>query len=117
MDNYDEIRSEAYRKTKAKYDEAFKRELSDIEVAEALNEKVLQLEEDLEAAEEELSEYQQLYKEAVSKLGEEIPSDLRELCNKIKAIRHIPAEEHEITIILSDYETKINVNLKGILDE
>lgn len=112
----EEIRAEAYRKVKEKYEEVFRRSLSDKEIAEGLNEKVSELEKEIEDLEEQLYDAKTMYREESNK--PKMSERWAETIAKVESIMQIPAEEHIVRITIGDYSgVEISFEVKGWKDD
>lgn len=108
----EEIRAEAYRKVKEKYEEVFRRSLSDKEIAEGLNEKVSELETEIESLQEQLDDAETRYREESNK--PKMSERWAETIAKVESIMSIPAEEHIVRITIGDYSgVDISFEVKG----
>lgn len=108
----EEIRAEAYRKVKEKYEGVFRRSLSDREIAEGLNEKVSELETEVESLQEQLDDAQTRYREESNK--PKMPERWADTIAKVESIMAIPAEEHIVRIEVGDYSgIEISFEVKG----
>lgn len=112
----EEIRAEAYRKVKEKYEEVFRRSLSDKEIAEGLNEKVSELESEIESLQEQLDDAETRYREESNK--PKMSERWAETIAKVESIMQIPAEEHIVRIEVGDYTgIEISFEVKGWKDD
>lgn len=112
----EEIRKEAYRKVKEKYEKVFRRSLSDKEIAEGLADRVSELEEQIETMETEINDWHERFNEIASKPM--VSDRWKETIDKVESIMQIPAEEHIVRITIGDYSgIDISFEVKGWKEE
>lgn len=106
-----------YEELKKKYNEAFKREVTDREIAEALYEQNQQYAQELSDMEGELCETRDLLKAEQAKQARAVSESMYDLVEKIENLQAIPCEDKTITITIHGETVRFDCDIRGLYED
>lgn len=106
-----------YADIKKEYEKVFKRDLTDVEIAEALYEKNQSLLEELESNEEEISELRSMLQAEREKEKRAVSDEMYGLVRKIEDLKSIPCQSKTVYVTIGEDGVRIDLNVRGMYED